>query len=217
MSKLTVDWGDAESKAKKSPEILTLKIGNAFIVRPLGTPFAFDRAYINEPGKPFRNIIVKDAEEFESRTGIRVLRRYALNVYDRQDKTIKILQGPAGLFKHLMQLEMAEHQRKVIFRRPWWQRLLSVFSPQWVEKKWPSPKPYEGLGMNEGMEIEVRVTGEPGKPMTTRYSVTGARDTLTSAERDIAKVGMHDLPSIFKPTKDQGHPIDLASNSDIIC
>lgn len=180
---------DMDRKAPAVP-YLRLKSADTYTIRILGEPYSFRRLFVEN-----RGYVVSEPDKVRDDLGLMCHQRYAVNVIDRSDGSIKVLEAPVTVFKQILEAHRAEEAKVVPFVRPWWQRFCAVFASAWVEEKWPTPKPYKDPGSDVGLQIRIRVTGER---MYTRYEVDGWRHVLSQDDKNLAEK-VYRLDEIFKP------------------
>lgn len=102
-----VKWNDIGKNSKmgsdgegKQIEFLRLSGGNAYRVRPLGSPVVFFKYVIQHEGE-WRWAICEDPDTCPARKkhNVEPRERYAINILDRADGKIKVMEGPVTVFK----------------------------------------------------------------------------------------------------------------------
>ena len=81
-------------------QFLRLQSGNTYVVRPLGSPVIFHKYLVQHDGE-WRSAICEDPENCPVRQkhNTEPRERYAVNVIDRADGEIKVMEGPVTVFK----------------------------------------------------------------------------------------------------------------------
>ena len=103
-----IDWEEIGKNSKKKfdengdkkVEFLRLESGHSYKVRPLGSPVIFHK-YILQHGGQWRWAICEDPDTcpVKQKHNVEPRERYAVNVLDRADGKIKIMEGPVTVFK----------------------------------------------------------------------------------------------------------------------
>ena len=101
-----VDWKEvdppkAASGDKRQIVFKRLTSGQSHVVRPVHKPMAVYKYYVNEGGKT-KSAIVADPEVCpvrEKHPDLKPSLRYAINVIDREDGELKVLEGPPTVFR----------------------------------------------------------------------------------------------------------------------
>ena len=108
MSTGLVDWIDVTGSEGKSKgdnnelRFLRMKAGNTYRVRPLGKPIEL-WCYWNEKDGRNRRAICGDPDTcpIQNKYDIKPQLRYAINVLDREDGLVKIMEAPPSVFAEL--------------------------------------------------------------------------------------------------------------------
>ena len=188
-----VSWGDIDKKPEPKYPFLRLSRDSEFKVRLLGLPIQVRKAYINT-----QSYILDDNQD----TGnIRPTLRFAVNIIDRADGKIKIMEAPAQVFKQIMASHMQELAKQKPIVRPLYQRILEIFFPNWVAKKWPPIVLYAEPGGDPGLDLTVQVWGD--HPKLTRYDVKAKVEKLSEDDKTLIPF---DLDSVFKDIKSTQPP-----------
>lgn len=105
-----IEWGDVETSSKSGSKsgsgggdkFLKLSPGNAYKIRPVGNPCTFHAYWMASPDDPKRfnraitedpaNCIIRQKYNIEPKT------RYAVNVIDRADGKLKVMEAPQSVF-----------------------------------------------------------------------------------------------------------------------
>jgi len=110
-----IDWNSVGGKESKSKvKFVKFSNGKTIMFRPIGKGVEFVKFFVKTPGGA-RSVCVdigdgdKAAEMLSEHTGqeYAATPRYAMNVIDRDDKQIKILEGGSSIFKHFRNWVMA--------------------------------------------------------------------------------------------------------------
>jgi hypothetical protein len=104
-----VDWTSISNKDKGSSNGVTylkLEAGKSYRIRPVGKPYRIFQYYIerNEAqGGGFGRAYTEDAENciVFKKTGEKAKERFAVNVIDRADGKLKVLEGAVTIFKQM--------------------------------------------------------------------------------------------------------------------
>ena len=110
MSTEIVEWGDVDrgqansssTGGDRKPVYLKLEAGRSYVVRPIYKPMQVYKFFNNLPDGQFRHVIVDDPETCpisEKYPEMKPSLRYAINIIDRSDAQIKILEGPPSIFR----------------------------------------------------------------------------------------------------------------------
>ena len=98
-----VDWtsynkGDKSSNGAK---YLKLEAGKSYRIRPVFKPHVFYKYFIERPQGGFGQAITDSPEDcvIKSKYGEESKMRFAVNVIDRSDSSIKVLEGPISILK----------------------------------------------------------------------------------------------------------------------
>ena len=91
--------GSGSGKKLKNLEFVKFVDGSSVNIRPLGNPIVFLKAGMTVNGK-YRSAIIEDPDSpvVKKFSNMNVNERYAVNVIDRSDKKIKIMEGPLSIF-----------------------------------------------------------------------------------------------------------------------
>lgn len=91
--------GGSQSKLKNL-EFIKFIEGTTLRIRPLGNPIVFLKAGLSSNGT-YRSAIIEDPETpaVKKLSNATVSERYAVNVIDRADGQLKIMEGPISIFK----------------------------------------------------------------------------------------------------------------------
>ena len=105
---MKIDWDeigkDSNKKGgtgdKKQVEFLRLTTGSTYKIRPLGGPVVFYKYFLEHEGQ-WRWAICGDLDTCPVRQkhNVEPRERYAINVLDRADGKIKVMEGPVMVFK----------------------------------------------------------------------------------------------------------------------
>jgi hypothetical protein len=117
-----INWDQVDNSAKNKPrnskggsyqndKILKLAAGHTYRVRPVGGPIQFYAYYVANPSDPKRtnraitadpvNCIIRQKYNVEAKL------RYAVNVIDREDGKLKIMEAPPSVFEVIKQWSKA--------------------------------------------------------------------------------------------------------------
>ena len=119
-----IEWGDVDSGMKKSfskgggaggnDKYLKLSPGTDYKIRPVGNPCTFHAYYVSSPTDPKRfnraitedpaNCVIRQKYNVEPKT------RYAVNVIDRADGKLKIMEAPPSVFDAIKSWAKAANQ-----------------------------------------------------------------------------------------------------------
>jgi len=178
MSEL-LDWNsfDEASKPKYDKDdrvkanCLYLKGGNTYKVRPLGRVKAVWKFWNDTvAGKRFAIVDDPDTCPIQEKYGLQPSVRYCINVIDRADGKVKIMEGPKTVFEG--------------------------FSA-WYRNSGSDPSS-SAEGADFAIEVQ-KTTGANGKAMT-KYLVSAIKQTpLTPEEKVLAKADMVNLNDFYKP------------------
>jgi len=93
--------GDGDSKLR---DLLFIRFnsGDSHNIRPLGSAIKFLKAGISQDGN-YRSAIIEDPDSptIKKYSNMNISTRYAVNVIDRSDGRVKIMEGPISIFKEL--------------------------------------------------------------------------------------------------------------------
>ncbi len=108
----TVEWGDLVSGSKnlgrsgsggKDDKFLKLEGGKQYVIRPVHKAYVFYAYYIQDAknSKKFRRAITEDPDNcvVKAKHGVDAKRRFAVNVFDRADGKLKIMEAPNSVFE----------------------------------------------------------------------------------------------------------------------
>lgn len=104
-----VDWTSISNKGKNNSngvEYLRLEANKSYRIRPVGKPYRIFQYFIerNEgQGGGFARAYTEDAENCVvfKKTGEKARERFAVNVIDRADGKLKVLEGAVTIFKQM--------------------------------------------------------------------------------------------------------------------
>jgi hypothetical protein len=104
-----VDWTSISNKDKSNSNgvaYLKLEAGKSYRIRPVGKPYRIFQYFIerNEAqGGGFARAYTEDAENCVvfKKTGEKARERFAVNVIDRSDGKLKVLEGAVTIFKQM--------------------------------------------------------------------------------------------------------------------
>ena len=105
-----IDWntvGNAENSSggegnSRSLTFIRWNDGNVYHLRPLGSAIQFLKAGMSHNGS-YRSIVIDDPDNptIKKYSNMNIAKRYAVNVLDRDDNKIKIMEGPISIFREL--------------------------------------------------------------------------------------------------------------------
>jgi hypothetical protein len=103
--------GTGSGKKLKNLEFIKFVDGASYNIRPLGNPIVFLKAGVTVNGA-YRSAIIEDPDSpvVKKFSNMNVNERYAVNVLDRSDKKIKIMEGPLSIFGEFK--SYSEHTQK---------------------------------------------------------------------------------------------------------
>ena len=108
-----INWDDVESGSKlggKGDNDKYLKLtgstqGNTYKIRPVGKPCTFYAYYVSNPDEPkkFARAFTEDPQNciIRQKYNLEAKPRYAVNVIDRSDGKLKIMEAPSSVFEKI--------------------------------------------------------------------------------------------------------------------
>jgi len=121
-----IEWGEVDSGMKKGggggsggaggpfDKFLKLVPGNTYTVRPVGNPCAFHAYWVASPTDPkrFNRAITEDPNNCVINQKYQIVpkTRYAVNVIDRADGKLKIMEAPPSVFDKIKDWAKASRQ-----------------------------------------------------------------------------------------------------------
>lgn len=107
-----IEWSDVDSGSKtagkegdKYLKLVGTTQGNTYTIRPVGKPCTFHAYYVANPDDPKKfaraftedpdNCIIRQKYNIEPKT------RYAVNVIDRSDGKLKVMEAPSSVFEKI--------------------------------------------------------------------------------------------------------------------
>jgi len=100
-----VDWTAQSSKSNGgfSSKFLKLEPNKTFRIRPVHKPVVMWKYFVEKPGGGFGQAITEDPDHciISSKYGETARQRFAVNVIDRSDSQLKVLEGPISILRQI--------------------------------------------------------------------------------------------------------------------
>jgi hypothetical protein len=179
-----IDWGEVDSgkfnkgssggKGGTNDKFLKLSPGNTYKVRPVGKPYIFYAYYVASPDDPKKfnrattddpaNCIIRQKYQVEPKM------RYAVNVIDRSDGKLKVLEAPPSVFDKIK---------------------------QWAKASGHNPG--TNLGADFEISVKVPANGDRKRTEYPTTPIVQTPFTAEEQEM-LKKQGLYDLEKIFEAT-----------------
>jgi hypothetical protein len=178
-----VDWGNIPSGGRNNSgakggggmndKFLKLSQGD-FRIRPVGKPVQFHAYYIQNPTNPksFIRAFTENPDDcvIRRKHNIEPKLRYAMNVIDRKDGKLKVMEAPASVFERIQE----------------WGRVAQQ-------------DPGKTGGADFAIKVTLPPDGDRRRTNYETTPIMQSPFTVEEQEM-IKRVGLHNLEEIFKPT-----------------
>tara|TARA_Y100000034_G_scaffold101365_1_gene125598 strand:+ start:1980 stop:2621 length:642 start_codon:yes stop_codon:yes gene_type:complete len=98
-----VDWTSQNNKGGGSSKFLKLEPNKTFRVRPVHKPVVMWKYFVEKPGGGFGQAITENPDTciISSKYGETARQRFAVNIIDRADGQMKVLEGPISILRQI--------------------------------------------------------------------------------------------------------------------
>ena len=99
-----VDWTSQSKKTGGgSSKFLKLEANNTYRIRPVHKPVVMWKYFVEKPGGGYGQAITEDPDNciISSKYGETARKRFAVNIIDRSDGQVKVLEGPISILSQI--------------------------------------------------------------------------------------------------------------------